>query len=700
MPTQIFTASTTWTPPSDVYRVAEAFILGGGGGGGGGSTNHGAGGGGGRIRRQRDVIVTGGVSVPVVVGAGGTGGPVGTAGGAGGTSSFAGWTALGGGGGATGGGAGGASGRIDNVVSPAISVTYTGGAAGGGAGASGNSSSKNGTNGFFYTYINASGLSTTNYFGAGGGGGISTFTVASARPLLPGIGGIEGGGRGGSEDGPVIAGVEHPSSSGSPNRGAGGGGGASQGVTTVRTQLTGALTWSTTTTNAPATPGASGGSGIVIIKYEPAQFRLRTSSPGVAEGGVITLILETNEVATGSVIPFTISGPGITPSDFSSGLNAGTLNGSFTVTSSSFGEKGETFLNLTIAADALNDLSSVETATVSLNNGFASVSFYIGDFSRDPNSISAAKIIETADYNNIRNKVVSVLGASSSPADFGWGQAVVSNPVSANNFVSVNEWAALRFDIINAWSKIFDETPPLVVPSVGQAVRANLSTAPYAQYETYANAISASRGRLAPTRAITRNKDQIDYLEPWSTRIFSNVTVTFSTAQAARHFFNSGGEIRFLSEMTLAATSNQKTQSWINHLTAVGTQSFGGNKPDTLTDPNTGSNYYRLTSSFLPWYTSTTSGAYSGNIYKISARSVGVADNSTGTATTIAFLVEWIDSSVPISSTDGSTNTADVILGSTILSITTLEPTGVLQPPGTGNFVVESPTVTIVSIGP
>jgi hypothetical protein len=58
-------------------------------------------------------------------------------------------------------------------------------------------------------------------------------------------------------------------------------------------------------------------------------------------------------------------------------------------------------------------------------------------------------IITQAEYNNIRNKVIGVLGTGS--GNSGYGQPLNSSAVALGTRVTVNEYANLRFDIINAW---------------------------------------------------------------------------------------------------------------------------------------------------------------------------------------------------------------------------------------------------------
>jgi hypothetical protein len=66
--------------------------------------------------------------------------------------------------------------------------------------------------------------------------------------------------------------------------------------------------------------------------------------------------------------------------------------------------------------------------------------------------------IAKADYNNIRNKVISVLGTGS--ADFGYGQLVRSTAVDETKKITINEWGNLYFDIANCYIHQTGSPPP------------------------------------------------------------------------------------------------------------------------------------------------------------------------------------------------------------------------------------------------
>jgi hypothetical protein len=309
-----------------------------------------------------------------------------------------------------------------------------------------------------------------------------------------------------------------------------------------------------------------------------------------------------------------------------------------------------------------------------------------------------------ADYNDIRAKVISVLGSGS--ADFGYGQAIRSSNVTISNSITVNEWGNLYTDILNCF--IHQTGSPPASPStanVGGTVRYNATASPNFQYDTFADTIRTNRFSIHPTRSRTINKGTSSttwpgvYGDSWNTRISATVTVTFSNSTNARHFFNSGGEIRINSTLT-GSTANTQTTTWASLLTSAGTRRFGGNMPTPGLGTMNGQNFYRLTNFFQLWSSVSASSPYADNIWRIWARS-NVANNSSGTANQILFLVEWIDGYVdPGNSPFDTPNTIDSVFGTINLAVSTLEATGALQPAGAPTFTVETPEVSIGTIAP
>ena len=260
--------------PVGTYNVDYLVVAAGGGGGSG----YGQGGGGAGGLLTSSAVVTPGTSYSITIGAGGAGSPSGSGGwatqrGASGANSSISniATSIGGGGGAasavgggpglsggSGGGGGwpasspggaGTVGQGNPGGAGASAANYGGGGGGGASGTGGNGSSTAGGNGGAGSSSSISG-SSVNY--AGGGGGC-LYDSAGQTANAGGAGGIGGGGPGGVNSRAV-------GTAGTTNTG--GGGGASGGYE-------------------PTTflQGASGGSGIVIIRYIGTQR---------ATGGTIT----------------------------------------------------------------------------------------------------------------------------------------------------------------------------------------------------------------------------------------------------------------------------------------------------------------------------------------------------------------------------------------------------------------------------
>ena len=660
--TVTFTSSTTWTVPNGVYLINDLFLV-GGGGAGGSNSNSGGGGGGGQVLLTTNYSTTPGSTISITVGAGG----VASSGTSGGSTIFGALTAGGGtvgqnvsgpaaNGGASGSVAGG-TGFYSGVQSPGDGVARYQGGGGGGAGpVSGTLSSPGQPGRSAGDYPGAGGngyllpWNSTYYAGGGGGGAYRTTTIGGIG-IAPALGGLGGGGAGRDGSGTGVAGV--------PNTGGGGGGGD----------------WTFL--------GGNGGSGIVIIRYWDPTYKI-TPTPGEAETNSITLTLKTTGVTNGSVVPFTLSGVGVSAADFT----PASTSGNFTVSSSDGGFNGVATTTITLASDSATEGN--EEITVSLVNGFATCSFLIGDFSRAAPANIPSTTIQIQNYNAIRDKVVAVLGAGSSNS--GYGQTVYSSAVVVGQRIGVTEWNRLKFDIINAWTHIYGTTPGLVTILENDIIKAGVSAYPYVQYDSYANAIAAARGkRPAVGQYITVNKGSQRRIGSFVNQLNCIISVSFASAAAARYFFNSGGEIRIQSTFAGSSGTSQNN-SWQSVLNTAGQQAFGGFIPVQGTGTSDGKNFYRCTTTFQEWYRAQSTNSYAANNYILSARTPAVANNSGGTATTLELYVQLFDDHTGISAGP------DAVDGILDIFVETLEATGTLQPAGLGNFTVASPSISIGTI--
>jgi hypothetical protein len=314
-------------------------------------------------------------------------------------------------------------------------------------------------------------------------------------------------------------------------------------------------------------------------------------------------------------------------------------------------------------------------------------------------------IIVQADYNSIRNKVIAVLGNGSGNSGYGQQDRIVSTAVAEGTRVTINEWANLRFDIINAYKHINGSNPVTAVVSEGNTIRYTGSftpdtgslDVPQKQYDDWANNITTNRfavaaGESAATAATTSNRTTA-----WASQCECTIQFYWSNANDARYWFNSGGKIRISANRTGGATTAQNT-SWTTLLSAAGTQNFGGDVPNAGTTPNDGTNWYRTTNTFQTFYQATASSPYGSNNFRMQARCVDVPSNSGGTAASgeirLLFTDGYTDSGAGF---DPNPPPGDVIDGTLTVSVSTLFATGIMVP-NSASFAVTQPTLAIPSI--
>jgi hypothetical protein len=315
-------------------------------------------------------------------------------------------------------------------------------------------------------------------------------------------------------------------------------------------------------------------------------------------------------------------------------------------------------------------------------------------------------VIVQADYNSIRDKVVAVLGNGS--GNFGYGQQIrtVSTAVAEGQRVTINEWANLRFDIINAYRHIYGSNPVTAVVSEGNTIRYSSSftpdtgtlDVPQKQYDDWANDITTNRFTIAPSESATTAVTTSSRTTAWVSQCECIIQFYWSNANDARYWFNSGGKIRISASRTGGVLGTQQNTSWTTLLSAAGTQNFGGAVPNTGTTPNDGTNWYKTTNSFQTFYTATASSPYGSNNYRLQARCVDVPSNSGGLAASGEIRVLFTDGYTD-SGAGGNPNPppGDDIDGNLTVSVSTLFATGIMVP-SSAVFTVTQPTVSISAV--
>jgi hypothetical protein len=295
------------------------------------------------------------------------------------------------------------------------------------------------------------------------------------------------------------------------------------------------------------------------------------------------------------------------------------------------------------------------------------------------------KRIHPFDYNTIRNKILQVLGNGS--GTFGYGQQLLSSPVSSGNLIEAAQWDNLRKDLINIrWHQ--NGVQPSITPVVSGSVIRFRDSEPNRRYDILAEEVLTTRFNIGTGRSIVLDGATQSRTGSWSTQSQCEATVTFTTSDNARYFFNSGGRIRISSSRTGGAPTSQNN-AWTNILNSVGTIEFAGN----ITNER---NFYNLTDEYVSFFNRSLSTPYSSNFYQIEVKS-NVVNNSTGLANVVNFRITWRDDYIDPGNNPGDNpNTDDIVDGTLTVILEEFKAAGPMIPDG--NFQIESPNYVIGSI--
>lgn len=290
--------------------------------------------------------------------------------------------------------------------------------------------------------------------------------------------------------------------------------------------------------------------------------------------------------------------------------------------------------------------------------------------------------VSSLDYNTIRNKVVEILGTGSSTK--GYGQTLQSSAVSQGGTITKAQWDALRYDIINIKLHQDGVLPSIVTLTENQPISYGAGH-PNSNYDSLIEQAILARFNVGAGQTILSTKGTRTYTSAWGTQAQATVTLTFGSANEARHFFNTGGEIRFTTSRS-GGTASSQNNAWTNLLSAIGTRSFSA-----LIAPT--ANFYTLTNNYEDSivYQNSASTPYSANYFQIASK-CDVASNISGTATTVYFRITWRDDYADL----GLPAPGDVVDGTLSLTVEEVKAAGTMQPSGT--FAVTGPTYSVSTI--
>jgi len=249
--------------------------------------------------------------------------------------------------------------------------------------------------------------------------------------------------------------------------------------------------------------------------------------------------------------------------------------------------------------------------------------------------------IQAADINNLQNRIALIYGTGSGQS--GYGQVLASSQVNAlEGIIRASDINNIYADILNARVhqvgpgdlSIAQVTANLntVAEETSQFInnQGQLSTDPdgfkkgFDDFERLIAQVEADKFTVHPSQAEQKLSLRDFRSASWNSSVYHIFTVTFDNADHRRHFFNTGGEIRFTAANTGANTP--KGLDWADICSQVGTISFGytSTKKGSVVVGNIGN--YDLTSSYQEIFGQTGRGLYQQiyevNRYSIEARAI------------------------------------------------------------------------------
>lgn len=254
------------------------------------------------------------------------------------------------------------------------------------------------------------------------------------------------------------------------------------------------------------------------------------------------------------------------------------------------------------------------------------------------------EIITIASYNDIIAQVNTIFGTGTGTSGYGGEStnvSVIDLPVAIlGTAVDNQEWLDLR----NAQADIAEHQGvalPAALPLVTDLETADPAKA--FEDQTGPDNPDGEIDSAANLAAIVTNKDlsggetfsvttKLTSVRStgWSSFIQHEFTVDFGSADTARHYFNTGGNLRISASRTGGSASAQNTE-WTNLISA--------NSPYVFTSTD----YFALTGAFVVKQSVSSGGSYALNNWTISAKRVDAAGPNGGAGSILRFKSSFLD---------------------------------------------------------
>jgi len=229
-------------------------------------------------------------------------------------------------------------------------------------------------------------------------------------------------------------------------------------------------------------------------------------------------------------------------------------------------------------------------------------------------SVNVRDKVTAATYNTLQSRVANIMGTGF--GNSGYGQAIQSATVSANSVITATQLEQLRDDINNARVHQTGSLTPLSEIQVQDIIAANTSggdaTKGFNDYDEQIGLIEADRYLVDGTQVSIEAGISSTRTTQWNGTITHRLTVSFTSENARRYFFNTGGEIQIKAQ--LSNGSGAKDTDWATMLSNMGTVRMNfENTQSSGTGTGSSIGNYDLTTSLQTIFTKTGSGVYAEN---------------------------------------------------------------------------------------
>lgn len=274
-------------------------------------------------------------------------------------------------------------------------------------------------------------------------------------------------------------------------------------------------------------------------------------------------------------------------------------------------------------------------------------------------------IIQATDFNTRVTSVNQLWGVGS--GDYGYGQSTTVTTASTGSVVPASDWATLIARMQSMQQHQFNNTTGVPTQPTAGSIITYLSTVDTAITALQTNRL-VSYTRTAGTATTASNATG------WTTSATRTFTVTFSSGDTARYFFNSGGYIEFNFSGT-ALSGNSKSDYWnaflntgiVNFRLYARSTTYGGTGFSPTTNLTT-SGYYNLSAvatKFFEVYDSPSAFDYTANYTTINISSNGTQGSNSDAGSVITIEVIMTDAAAEaFDDTVSGTLVGGVLLGS------------------------------------